>query len=269
MLDPRSSTVLLTLMERFDCRIDKDELLRVAWPNQLVHENSLAKAVSKLRRAIRGSGLEIAVSYGTGYTLREARVRKAGALTETANAPRPLMGNGLGRFNQWKSAAAATLAAFVLVAAGGYAFVRSDRASAIHQAPLITNDAPDAVATILWVDDHPSNNVAEVAYFKERRIAVHVAESTQDALNLLAMNSYQLVLSDLGRGDDRLAGLRLVGAMKQQRMTVPVIIYTMRPKQRSGQQAQINLVAEAGARGLAVTPQEVRAKTIEMLAPAT
>src|SRR5690349_17551977 len=71
LLDQRSSSVLQALIERLGDRIGKDELLRVAWPNQVVHENSLAKAISKLRRAVRGGGVEIAVSYGSGYTLRE------------------------------------------------------------------------------------------------------------------------------------------------------------------------------------------------------
>ncbi len=269
LLDPRSSIVLATLIDQFGRRIDKDELLRAAWPNQLVHENSLAKAISKLRRAIRGSGVEIAVSYGTGYTLRDIPVRGAGATTVHSDGVSQAVVTGRGRLKEWKSAAAATLGILILVAAGIFAFVRSDRASAIRQAHPITNDASDVIATILWVDDHPSNNLPEIAFFKQRRIAVHIAESTPDALNLMAMNNYQLVLSDLGRGDDRLAGLRMVGAMKQRRVAVPVIIYTVRPKHRTGQQAQIRLVAAAGASGLAVTPHEVRAKAIEMLAPAT
>lgn len=265
LLDPRSSTVLLTLMEQFDHRIDKDELLRTAWPRQLVHENSLAKAISKLRRAIDGSGLEIAVSYGSGYTLRDAPVRSARPnIAQSALMPRSWMtAKAPSKFGL--TAAAAMVGVSLLAASGIYAFVAPDRASAIRHTPPITSDASDAHSTILWVDDHPSNNLSEAAYFKSHRIAVHVAKSTEDALNLLAMNSYQLVISDLGRGEDRLAGLGMVRAMNQRRILVPVLIYTMRPETRSGQKAQANLVATAGASDLAVTPQEVRAKVLKKL----
>lgn len=265
LLDPRSSTVLLTLMRKFGQRIDKDELLRAAWPKQVVHENSLAKAISKLRRAIRGSGVEIAVSYGSGYTLRYVPVLSTDQRKSRFAASRQSLGREQGRSRFWLTAATATFGVAVIVTAGLYAFVWPERASAIRLAPPITSDAPDALATILWVDDHPSNNRSEVAFFKGRRIAVHIAESTEDALALLAMNSYQLVISDLGRGEDRLAGLRMIEAMKQHQISVPVIIYTVRPKLRRGQEAQANLVAAAGSKDLAVTPQEVRVKVLELL----
>jgi DNA-binding NtrC family response regulator len=149
------------------------------------------------------------------------------------------------------------------------AFAPAQQAVPIRTAPPLTHDAPDALATILWVDDHPSNNRLEIAAFKQHRIAVHLAESTEDALKLVAMNRYALLISDLGRGDDRLAGLKMIEAMQNRGMTVPVIIYTMRPKDRAGQEAQRRMVADAGAIDLALTPQEVRAKVLKRLAPST
>jgi DNA-binding NtrC family response regulator len=128
----------------------------------------------------------------------------------------------------------------------------------VRQTLPITNDAPDAIATILWVDDHPSNNALEVEALRKRRIAVHLAESTEDAFKLLAFNRYALVVSDLGRGEDRLAGLRMIGAMKQRGVNVPVLIYTVRPKNPDGLETLRRLAADSGAVGVAVTPQEVR-----------
>ena len=270
MLDGRSCSVFAVLAERLGDCVSKEDLLRAAWPNQLVHENSLAKAISKLRRAVRGSRLEIVAAYGIGYILREAASDHALPIEDVAaNESLGPPTNSL-RSRSSMAAVAAVISLVILSAAGGIAaFAPSDRAVAIRSTPPVTHDAPDALATILWVDDHPSNNRLEIAAFKQHRIAVHLAESTADALKLVAMNRYRLLISDLGRGEDRLAGLKMIEIMKQRGIAVPVVIYTVRPEDRSGQAAQRQMVADAGAADLAVTPQEVRAKVLKRLAPST
>jgi DNA-binding response OmpR family regulator len=268
VLDSRSCSVFAALAEQLGDCVSKEDLLRVAWPDQLVHENSLAKAISKLRRAIRGSQLEIVAAYGVGYILRPAGADHALA---AGNAPpagspespaRPLRS----RYSL-ATAVAVSLLAILSAAAGIMAFASSQRAVAFRSTPPITHDAPNARATILWVDDHPANNKLEIAAFKRQQIAVHLAETTEDALKLVAMNRYRLVISDLGRGEDRLAGLKMIEALKQRGTPVPVVIYTMRPDDRAGQEAQRQMVADAGAADLAVTPQEVRSKVLKRLAP--
>ena len=266
VLDSRSCSVFAALVERIGQCVSKEDLLRAAWPNQLVHENSLAKAISKLRQAIRGSGLEIVAAYGMGYILREAAADQAAPLvdnvpTDESRAP------PANSHRSWYAIAACV--AVILSAAGVITYATSQRPIAIRSAPPITHDAPDAVATILWVDDHPSNNQLEIADFKQHGIAVHVAQSTPDALKLVAMNRYPLVISDLGRGEDRLAGLKMIEAMKERGLSVPVIIYTVRPKDPAGQEAQRQMVAAAGAADLAVTPQEIRSEVLGRLAPST
>ncbi len=270
VLDSRSCSVFVALAERLGDCVSKEELLRAAWPNQLIHENSLAKAISKLRRAIRGSGLEIVAAYGVGYILREAAVDQALAVDnrppgETLSALVKSLGSG----TSIGTAVIVTLLVILAVTGSILAFAPSGRPVPIGRTPPVTHDAPGALATILWVDDHPSNNRLEIAAFRQRRLAVHLAESTADALKLMAMNRYSLLISDLGRGEDRLAGLKMIAALKERRMTVPVIIYTIRPTDRAGQEAQRRMVAAAGAVDLAVTPQEARAKVLARLRPST
>jgi DNA-binding response OmpR family regulator len=270
LLDSRSCRVFAALAEHLGNCVSKEELLRAAWPNQLVHENSLAKAISKLRQAIRGSGLEIVAAYGVGYILREAAVDHAPAVDDLppAESSGPPIEWLRSRYSM--AGVVAVVLLVILLAAGGImALASSHRTVAIRNTPPVTNDPPDALATILWVDDHPSNNRLEVAAFKEHRIAVHLAESTEDALKLVAMNRYPLVISDLGRGEDRLAGLKMIEAMKQRGIPVPVVIYTVRPNDSAGQEAQRQMVADAGAADLAVTPQEVRSKVLKRLRPST
>ncbi|MCW3798463.1 winged helix-turn-helix domain-containing protein [Sphingomonas sp. BN140010] len=270
VLDRRSWSVFAALAKRLGECVSKEELLRAAWPHQLVHENSLAKAISKLRRTISGSGLEIVAAYGVGYILREAARDQAPAL-ENEEPVGPARSVAKSIRSRCSTSAVVVAALLVILSAVGItgAFAPAQRAVPIRTAPPLTHDAPNAVATILWVDDHPSNNRLEIAAFKQHRIAVHLAGSTEDALKLVAMNRYALLISDLGRGDDRLAGLRMIEAMQDRRMMVPVIIYTMRPKDRAGQEAQRRMVTAAGAIDLAVTPQEVRAKVLKRLAPST
>jgi DNA-binding response OmpR family regulator len=270
VLDGRSCNVFAALAERLGECVSKEDLLRAAWPNQIVHENSLAKAISKLRRAIRGSGLEIAAAYGVGYILREAALRHPPAVDNapTAESPGPPTQALRSRYSM-AAVVAVALLAVLSAAAGVTAFAPSYGVVPVRSTPPITHDSPDARATILWVDDHPSNNQLEIAAFKQHGIAVHLARSTEDGLKLIAMNRYPLVISDLGRGEDRLAGLKMIEAMKQREITVPVVIYTIRPKDRAGQDAQRRLVADAGAADLAVTPLEVRAKVLKRLARST
>lgn len=263
VLDARSSRVFLALTEQFGNCVTKDTLMHAGWPNQIVHENSLAKAISKLRRALDGSGIEIAAAYGVGYTLRESDsgVDPETSPPEAQPAIRTRSRPGRRIFLMM------SLAAVLLTAAAGiHAVDWVGQAVPIRRSPPITNDPPNATATILWVDDHPSNNALEVEELRRRRVAVHLTESTGDALKLLGINRYKLVVSDLGRGEDRLAGLKMIAAMKQRGMTAPVIIYTVRPKDRAGQERLQHLAATAGASDLAVTPEEVRSSISRQLA---
>lgn len=259
-LDRRSSAVFGALAGRPGRAVAKDALLAQAWPDQLVHENSLAKSISKLRRAIEGSGVEIA-AYGVGYVLRDREAADpvpASPVPEATPAPAPSR-----RWRGWHVAAPATLAA--AVAAGLLLFAPAGRSGSAPAPAPVLHDAPDVVARVLWVDDHPTNNAAEVAYLRTRRVGVHLAESTDDALKLLAMNSYQLVVSDLGRGEDRLAGLKMVEVMRTRGMAVPVLIYTVRASSPAGQAAQQQMVTRAAGADLAVTPAEVRRKILARL----
>lgn len=262
MLNRRTSAILALLIENYGDPVEKDVLLHGAWPDQFVHENSLAKAISELRRAIRGSGLEIAASYGLGYILRPDSA--APAVTDSPPAISL-------RFKRLRRPALAVggLAMLALIGIGANVAQLAPRNLdySIRSTRPILHDAPDATANILWVDDHPVNNRAEVATFRARRIAVHVAESTDDALKLMAMNRYQLVISDLGRGEDRLAGIKMIAAMRQRRLNIPVLIYTVRPADPVGSRFQRTLVVQGGAADLAVTPQEVRAKVLSRLIP--
>lgn len=82
-LDRSSYDVLLALLRHAGEVVTKDELLEAGWPGRIVSENSLAKAVGRLRQALGADGKAIRAVHGYGYRLATAvdyRPAPAGAV---------------------------------------------------------------------------------------------------------------------------------------------------------------------------------------------
>jgi hypothetical protein len=73
-----------------------------------------------------------------------------------------------------------------------------------------------------------------------------------------------VVISDMGRGEDRLAGLKLAGQMRARGDRTPLLIYTVRPDGAEAQRAQREMIADAGAQGVVLTPEEVRSVILKL-----
>jgi CheY-like chemotaxis protein len=58
---------------------------------------------------------------------------------------------------------------------------------------------PHRVARVLWVDDNPANNEIERASLRPSGIIFDNVVSTQEATDQIAFESYDLVITDLGR----------------------------------------------------------------------
>jgi DNA-binding response OmpR family regulator len=270
-LDRSSQAVLTLLLRHAAAPVSKERLLEAGWPATIVHENSLAKAIGRLRDALGDDGDLLKAVYGIGYKLDGgilARSETAAVPPAPAGAeaqPEPA-GRGRRRLLALGAAAAALAALHVPVVALHQTPTPADTEAEFRKTPPVIADAPDAIGKILWVDDHPENNIYEKQFFEKRRIAVHPVTNSEDALKLLQMYDYDAVISDMGRGDDRLAGPRMVQQMRARNDRTPVVIYTVRADQPGKQEAQRNLVAESGAQALAVTPQEVRKIVLRLFA---
>lgn len=68
-LDRSSYDVLLALLRHAGEVVTKDELLESGWPGRVVSENSLAKAVSRLRQALGDDAGALRAVHGYGYRL--------------------------------------------------------------------------------------------------------------------------------------------------------------------------------------------------------
>ncbi len=66
-VDRSCLAVLAALLNHAGEPLTKDALLEAGWPGRLVHENSLAKAVGRLRQALGEDGSRIEAVYGSGY----------------------------------------------------------------------------------------------------------------------------------------------------------------------------------------------------------
>lgn len=78
---------------------------------------------------------------------------------------------------------------------------------------------------VLWVDDNPSNNAAEIESFEALGIEVVTATTTEQALEALREKRFDLVISDMGRPPDARAGYTLLTQMSQQKLRIPFLIY--------------------------------------------
>lgn len=66
-LDRSSYLILHELVHRAGELVDKEALIKVGWPGRVVSDNSLAKAVSRLRHCLGEDGAAIRVVHGYGY----------------------------------------------------------------------------------------------------------------------------------------------------------------------------------------------------------
>lgn len=80
-------------------------------------------------------------------------------------------------------------------------------------------------AKILWVDDNPEHNFNEIKMLHQLRADVETARSTEEALAALEMQPFDILLSDMNRGDDPTAGLKMLDRLKSAHPKVPVIFY--------------------------------------------
>jgi DNA-binding response OmpR family regulator len=245
-LDRSSAAILKALLNAAGQDVAKDHLLEAGWPGRLVHENSLAKAIGRLRSALGNDGALLETVHGYGYRLA--------AEPEQAVLPPP------GRPMRWRWPALALSALVPAVLVGAWLTARSTAMAAADDPRLMKGEAADSVGRVLWVDDHPRNNEVERRYLERSKIAVYQVKTTEEALELLAMYKYGAVISDMNRNDKPLDGLTLVKAMRGRGDRTPFILYSVVPSA-----AQRDLVAAAGGQAATVTRAQLYHAVVPLL----
>jgi CheY-like chemotaxis protein len=87
-------------------------------------------------------------------------------------------------------------------------------------------------AKLLWVDDHPENNIYARRAMEAVGIQITLSQSTEDALEKLRSDTYNVIISDMGRQPpdpqapyDKRAGYTLLDKLRDQHIFTPFIIY--------------------------------------------
>jgi CheY-like chemotaxis protein len=80
---------------------------------------------------------------------------------------------------------------------------------------------------ILWVDDFPANNKSIMDIYKNIGVQFDVAIDNEYAFDLLEKNKYNLVITDMGRHSENMAGISLIKNIKKMPINLkpPVILY--------------------------------------------
>ena len=112
-------------------------------------------------------------------------------------------------------------------------------------------------AQFLWVDDHPENNLNERKMFRQLRVEIDIAKSTEEALDMLKNSAYDLVISDMKRGEEKTAGMNFLKKYREENKTTPVIFYVGVIDDDHG--------APAGAFGITNRPDELLHLTLDAL----
>ena len=102
-------------------------------------------------------------------------------------------------------------------------------------------------ARFLWIDDNPKNNSAEFDILRQLGANIDLATTDQDARTQLARGVYDVILSDMTRGDDPEAGKKLLPAIGDAPLNPPVIFYV----------GNLATVAPLGAFGITTKPDEL------------
>lgn len=86
-------------------------------------------------------------------------------------------------------------------------------------------DSRGIVHKILWVDDYPANNEGIMTLLESKNIHCDIAISTSQGMELFRNRLYDIVITDMGRGVERDAGLALIEQLNAIHCKVPIIVF--------------------------------------------
>lgn len=111
---------------------------------------------------------------------------------------------------------------------------------------------------VLWVDDHPENNIYESKALLNLGFAITNVTSNEAARYCLAEAAFDLVITDIGRGSDPDNGAVLVAELHAEKPHLPVVVYTAHAsKHRAG-------LVRAGATAVEDSPDALIGRALRM-----
>jgi CheY-like chemotaxis protein len=131
-----------------------------------------------------------------------------------------------------KQAEAATALVAASVARSGASTTPESAAHEAKEAAAVVAESVNArvirrasEATVLWVDDRPSNNIFERQSLEVLGVSFVLATSTEEALGRVAKQKFDVIISDMGRPPDMRAGYTLLEKLRTSGDQTPYVIY--------------------------------------------
>ena len=111
-----------------------------------------------------------------------------------------------------------------------------------------------AETRFLWIDDNPAGNKAELRLLNGLGASIDLACSDDEARERLDAAIYDIVLSDIRRGESAKAGVEFLPVIAQAMLEPPVIFYVIESKGKP-----------EGAFGIATRPDELMHLIVDAL----
>ena len=241
-IDERAFVLFDVLTNAYPETCTKQQLLECIWPDTVVSEWSLSKLISDIRKVFKNAGYDgplLQTVHGKGYRLA---VELAQATGEKADQKQQIVTDSKSLTVNKKPLIILSLVFAIFMIA----------IPQFNKNTLVTQEPAGAIGRILWVDDNPSNNDKERAYFEANKIAVYPVESTEKAIRLLSLYQYQAVISDMGRQDDKLAGIHLLEQMRNAENNTAFVLYTWHSTPELEKE-----IADLGGQAVAVDSQSL------------
>lgn len=112
-------------------------------------------------------------------------------------------------------------------------------------------------ARILWVDDDPAGNHWEIASFRALGCEVMAVDTSAAALSALRSDHWDLLVSDMKRGDDPEAGLSLRDDIHEQGLDLYIVFYVGRLDRTKP--------VPVGTKGITANPDELLHLVLDVL----
>lgn len=286
-IDERICLLLCLLIENYPGHCNKQVCLEHIWPDTVVSDMSLSKLVSAARKTFKRAGCKVAIIqtvHGRGYRLSQELGRQLANSqqipitanpTQDIHAVDKLIEDGQADSSSLTSKFARTrhkldklahdwprvsiiffsitvsfLVLYALLSTHSfdrYLTASHEGHSVIDEQAIIYSEAADAIGRVLWIDDHPENNSREREYLRGENIGVYSTTSSREALLLISLYQYDVIISDMGREEDAIAGLKLLEQMRDLGIEIPFYIYTL-----NATDELIAKVTSSGGQGVAV-----------------
>ncbi|KZN64561.1 hypothetical protein N473_14650 [Pseudoalteromonas luteoviolacea CPMOR-1] len=252
VLEERAFKLLAYLIDTHPKVCTQDELVAFLWPDSVVSSWSLPRLISDTRSLLRRIGVKhdlIFTVRGQGYKFNPEVKVHCPQTTDAAQIQLAMLkaehhSDGA-HLKFWIGVTLVMCCACIWLIVN-HAFVHEQNVS------FKASEPTDAKGRILWVDDNPKNNIKEQGYFLKQKIGIYNTTSTQEALLLLSMYDYTVVISDMGRSGEPLAGLKLLRAMRATGDDTPFYVYTWVESKK-----QQEVILSAGGQGVATKKQDL------------